>query len=82
MAAHFLNISLHHVHANATARNIRHLLSGGETRCKNQHPDIFIAHVFVNGHSLRLRFRQDFLPIQTRAIIEHFDANIAALMFR
>ena len=81
MAAHLLDVTFHHVHAHAATGNIRHLLGGGEARRKNQHAHFFIGHVFVDRHPLRDSFRQNALAIQPRAVIGHFNADIAALVF-
>ncbi|MNE27920.1 hypothetical protein D3C80_1213440 [compost metagenome] len=49
---HFLNISLHHVHADATAGNVGHLLGGRKARRENQHADVFVAHAVADRQPL------------------------------
>ncbi|MNP13264.1 hypothetical protein D3C76_1055400 [compost metagenome] len=82
MAAHLLDVTFHHVHAHATAGDVRHLLGGGEARSEDQHTYFFVGHIFVDRHPLRDRLRQDTLAIQACAIVGHFDTDVPALMFR
>ena len=81
VTAHLLDVPFHDVHADAAARDVGHLFRGRKARRENEHSDLFITHAVADRQPLRRRFGENFFAIEPGAVIDHFDADIAALMF-
>ena len=76
-----VDLGAHHVHADATPREARHLLGGGEARHEDQIGRLGIAHLGIGrdqplGHGLGT----DALDVEPRAIVTELDGHVVALV--
>jgi len=82
MAAHFVDIAFHHIHAHSATGHVRHGLCGGKTGRENQLPDFVIGNGLADRHALLDRLGQNPLPDQPSAVVLDLDHDAATLVLR
>src|SRR5690606_23163981 len=81
-AVHRADVALDHVHADAAARNVGHLLRGREARREDELPDVAVGHAVGNGQAVLPRLGQDAFAVETAAVVADLDDDVAAAVRR
>ncbi len=79
--AQIVDIAFHHVHAHAATGKIADLVGGGKSRLEDQIVDAFFGQFVLVAHQPVFNgLLQDFLPVESGAVIDDTDDDIAALV--
>jgi hypothetical protein len=76
-----MNVSQHHIHADPATGDIGDPIGRGKTGSEDQLPDLFVAHGLRDRQSVLSGLVQDFVPIQSGAVIDHLHHDPPSLLY-